>query len=151
MYCHAVFRHSKYKIHSSFWQRYRQMIQYLFSQKIILSANGFSGERMPIFGQPKIGLPYSYSVGDDFMSLAIYFRFGFPLDGDSLRRRILYILISTPKKTKPCSLEFIIMFFSHNKSTNSTFKSGFSAKRTGRIIYSAIPNLYLYSCVRVRL
>ena len=46
--------------------------------------------------------------------------------------------ILNPKKQylkfQPCSLEIIshgTVFFSHNKSANSTFQSGFSAKQTG--------------------
>jgi len=57
------------------WVALQAEVQYLFgifsnnnTQKKILSANGFSGERMPIFGlclsgNPKIGLLYRYSIG----------------------------------------------------------------------------------------
>ena len=80
----------KYKTHSSFGQRYRQKVQYLFGifsnnkiQKRIIFANEFSGERMPIFGLCLSGNPKQISYIDtllevDFRSLATHFEFRCP-------------------------------------------------------------------------
>jgi hypothetical protein len=47
----------------------------------------------------------------------------------------------------PCSLELIshgTVFFSHNKSANSTFRHGLSAKRTGRHALSILSGHWIY-------